>query len=70
MDEQNPPKAVSGIVEPVGSEHGAQPGAGSSVVFSGDPAMVREGFALALRAMGIAAPIPNAGARDQSEQGE
>jgi hypothetical protein len=57
MDETNLPKSASGIVEPVGPE---RPGAGSSVVFFGDPALVAEGFAIALRAMGV----------DQSEPGE
>ena len=70
MDGQNPPKAVPGIVEPVDPEQGAQSGAGSSVAFFGDPARVREGFAMALRAMGIGAPIPDAIALDQSEQGD
>jgi hypothetical protein len=70
MDERTLPKAASGIVEPVDPEQGAQPGTGSSVVFFGDPARVREGFAMALGAMGIGASIPDRFARDQSEQGE
>ena len=70
MDEQNLPKAASGIAEPVFLEEGTQPGADSAVVFFGDPARVREGFALALHAMGIGASIPDVVARDPSEQGE
>jgi hypothetical protein len=70
MDQQDSPKAVSGIIEPVDPEQGAQPGTGSSVVFFGDPALVREGFAMALRAMGIGAPIPDAVPREQSEKGD
>jgi len=60
MDETNLPKSASGIVEPVGPEQGRRPCAGSSVIFFGDPAQVAEGFAIALRAMGV----------DQSEPGE
>jgi hypothetical protein len=51
VGEQNLPNAASGIVEPVVPERGARPG--STVVFFGDPARVEEGFAIALRAMGI-----------------
>ena len=54
MDETNLPKSASGFVEPVGPEQGRPPGAGASVVFFGDPALVAEGFAIALRAMRIA----------------
>ena len=32
--------------------------AGSSIVFGGDPAQVGAGFALALKLMGIVAPVP------------
>jgi hypothetical protein len=60
MDETNLPKSASGIVAPVGPQQEGQPGAASSVVFFGDPAQVAEGFAIALRAMGV----------DQSEPGE
>ena len=60
VDETNLPKSSSGIGEPVGTKRGRQPGAASSVVFFGDPAQVAEGFAIALRAMGV----------DQSEPGE
>jgi hypothetical protein len=60
MDEQNLPKAVSGIAAPVDSQQGTPPGAASCIVFFGDPARVREGFAIALWAMGV----------DQSEPGE
>jgi hypothetical protein len=70
MDGQNLPKAVSGIIEPTDLEQGVQLGMGSSVVFFGDPARVSEGFAMALRAMGIGASIPEAVAHDQSDQGE
>jgi hypothetical protein len=43
----------------------AQPArAGSSVVFCGDPAQVRTGFALALQLMGIDAPLPDVSERD------
>jgi hypothetical protein len=60
MDETNLPKSASEIVEPVGPEQRRPSGAGASVVFFGDPAQVAEGFAIALRAMGV----------DQSEPGE
>jgi len=60
MDETNLPKSASGIVAPVGPQRERPPGAGRSVVFFGDPALVAEGFAIALRAMGV----------DQSEPGE
>ena len=60
MDETNLPKSVSGFVEPVNPPRETQAGAGASVVFFGDPAQVAEGFAIALRAMGV----------DQSEPGE
>jgi len=41
----------------------------SSVVFCGDPAKVRTGFALALKLMGIDAPSPDESGRDP-KQGE
>ena len=58
MDDQNLPKVASEIIEPVEPRQG--PRLKSTVVFLGDPAQVAEGFAIALRAMGI----------DQSEPGE
>jgi hypothetical protein len=58
MDEQNPPEPAPGIVELVGCKQAAH--ADSTVTFLGDPAHVAEGFAIALRAMGV----------DQSEPGE
>ena len=70
MDEQNFPKAAPGIVGPVDPEQGTQPGTDSVVVFFGDPARVREGFAMALHAMGIGASLPDVVAHDASKQGE
>jgi hypothetical protein len=70
MDEQNLPKGASGIVDPADPEQPAQPATDSAVAFFGDPARVREGFAIALRAMGFGAAIPDAIPGDQSEQGE
>jgi len=70
MDERNLPKAESGIVGPVDPKQGEQPDPGSTLVFFGDPARVREGFAMALQAMGIGASMADVVARDQSEQGE
>ena len=58
VDERNLPKDAS--VDPVGPSKRAQPSFGSTVVFFGDPALVAEGFAIALRAMGV----------DQSEPGD
>ena len=70
MDEQNLPKAAPGMIGPVDPEQGNQPGTDSVVVFFGDPARVREGFALALHAMGIGATIPDMLAHDPFKQGE
>ena len=70
MDERNLPKTEPGIVEPIGPEEGAQSGTNSVVVFFGDPARVREGFALALHAMGVGASISDVVVGDPSEQGE
>jgi hypothetical protein len=69
VDEQNLPKATPGIIALVDPEQGEQPGT-DSIVFFGDPARVREGFAMALHAMGIGASIPDGVARDPSKQGE
>ena len=55
MDERNLPKAATGIIGPGHPEQGAQPGAGSMLVFFGDPEQVRDGFVLALHAIGITA---------------
>jgi hypothetical protein len=41
---------------------------GSTVVFAGDPSQVSAGFALALRLMGLDAPMPEP--RDPPEQDE
>ena len=60
VDEKNHSKTLSGTAPPVDSEQEKPSGDASCVVFFGDPARVREGFALALRAMGV----------DQSEPGE
>jgi hypothetical protein len=68
MDERKPPKTASGIVGPVAPERGAEPGTDSTVVFFGDPARVREGFALALHAMGSGVSMADADARDPSGQ--
>jgi hypothetical protein len=59
VDKRNLPKSASGNVVPADPEEG-RPGKDSTVAFFGDPALVREGFAIALRAMGI----------DQSDRGE
>jgi hypothetical protein len=53
VDEPNIPKSTSGNVD---HEQG-EPGTDSTVVFFGDPARIGEGFAIALRAMGITATI-------------
>jgi hypothetical protein len=68
VDKRNLPKAEPGIAEPVSPGLGPQPD--STLVFFGDPARVREGFAMALHAMGIGASIPDVVAHDPSEQGE
>jgi hypothetical protein len=44
--------------------------AGSSVVFSGDPAQARIGFAIALQLMGIDVPMPDVSERDPPRQGD
>jgi hypothetical protein len=44
--------------------------AGSSAVFSGDPAQVRIGFAIALQLMGIDAPVSHVSESDPSKQGD
>jgi hypothetical protein len=60
VDEQNLPKTISGVVGRAAAKQRTLPGMDSSVVFFGDPVLVQEGFAIALRAMGV----------DQSEPGE
>lgn len=60
MDERNLQKVVSEVVGRVVFRQATSLGADSSIVFFGDPALVQEGFAIALRAMGA----------DQSEPGE
>jgi hypothetical protein len=59
VDEPNLPKAIPGAPEAAVPKPGTPPGTGT-IVFYGDPAQVAEGFAIALRAMGI----------DQSDAGE
>jgi homoaconitase/3-isopropylmalate dehydratase large subunit len=68
VDEQNLPKAVSGITVPLNPEHGER--VTGTLVFFGDPAQVSEGFAMALHAMGIGASMVDVVAPDPSEQGE
>ena len=58
MDEQDLPKSVSKIAAPVVSDQATPPGAASCVVYFGDPTEVAEGFAIALRAMGIGQSEP------------
>ena len=43
---------------------------GSSVVFYGDPAQVRAGFALALQLMGVDEPVPDVGERGVLKEGD
>jgi len=43
---------------------------GATLVFAGDPSQVSAGFALALRLMGLDAPLPDVSARDQSGEEE
>ena len=57
MDEKNLPKASSEIVRPIDPERGARPDAGSTFVFFGNPEQVRDGFVIALHAMGITTTI-------------
>jgi len=52
VDEPNLPKITGGILGSVEPKPKMQPGTGS-VVFFRDPAQVAEGFAIALRVMGI-----------------
>lgn len=68
MDERKPPKPISGIAEPADLEQDVQPGTGPAVVFFGDPARVREGFALALHAMGVEVSMTDVLASDPCEQ--
>jgi hypothetical protein len=51
VDDRNLPKYPS--VDSVGPSQRAEPSFGSTVVFCGDPAQLAEGFAIALRAMGV-----------------
>jgi hypothetical protein len=60
MDERNLPKAATGITGPGHPVQGAHPGAGSTFVFFGNPEQVRDGFVIALHAMGITATIADA----------
>lgn len=60
MDERKSPGIVSGIAAPVGPERVDGPAADSTVVFSGEPEAIREGFIIALRAMGIGAMTTDA----------
>jgi hypothetical protein len=53
-----PPPVTTEASEPEPGSAGSI-GAGPSVQFSGDPARVRAGFALALKLMGIDAPLPD-----------
>jgi hypothetical protein len=64
VDERNLSKAASGDVGP------GRPEPPGTMVFCGDPVRVREGFALALHAMGIAASMTGVIVRDQPEEGE
>jgi hypothetical protein len=67
MDERKSPGVVSGIAAPVGPESVDGPAADSTVVFSGDPAAIREGFIIALRAMGVGAMTADASDHSNNE---
>jgi hypothetical protein len=53
VDEQNPPKSEPEILASADPEQRSLLGAPCCVVFSGDEELVRKGFLIALRAMGI-----------------
>ena len=65
MDERNLPKSASGVIGSAAPEQGMQ--ADSMLVFFGDPARVSEGFAIALRAMGVTATMADVVAQNPSE---
>jgi hypothetical protein len=67
MDEQKTPGIVSGMATPVGPERVDGPAADSTVVFSGEPEAIREGFIIALRAMGIGAMTTDASDHSNNE---
>ena len=74
MDEENHPTSrspsngaptrMSGVQRPADS------GSSSTVVYDGDAARVSEGFALALKLLGLNVPMVDVVARDQAEDGE
>jgi hypothetical protein len=67
VDDQDHQRSRSGS----GDEHAAAAGEGVSIAtYSGDGAQVREGFALALRLLGLSTPMVNGDTRAQSEDGE
>jgi uncharacterized membrane protein len=70
MDERKLPKPKPEIIESVDLEREAQPGTDSAVAFFGDPARVREGFAIALHAMGIGVSTTDEGECDACEEGD
>jgi hypothetical protein len=59
MTERNQPPAVTTEAREPKPGSAGPIGAGPGVQFSGDPAQVRAGFALALKLMGIDAPLPD-----------
>jgi hypothetical protein len=62
MDEKDPQESPSGSRKPI------EPDGGPAVVYFGDPARVREGFALALHAMGIDVSMTDLVVSDQSDK--
>ena len=68
MDEQSHPE-TSNITGPVDPEQGAQPGAGPTFVFYGDPER-GGGLVIAFHAMGITATIPDVTLHEPSEPRE
>jgi hypothetical protein len=63
---QSPPVRPSARDPEPGSAGPA--GAGSSVTFCGDPSQISAGFALALKLMGIDAPVPDVCASDPKQE--
>jgi hypothetical protein len=75
VDERSHPTSISGIDGPSDPwpEVPCPPDiddGGSTVVYFGDAALVREAFAIALHAVGIELRAADVVPRDQSEQGE
>jgi hypothetical protein len=65
---KQPPSSLGNNGADVQSTAAGPDCAGSAVVFSGDPAEVRAGFVIALKLMGIVAPMPEPCAGDPTKQ--